>query len=108
MDTSGSMQGKDYTEVKNAITGEIYDYNCWALSAKDSAMYLYYGTYLKNESSQLVSNIMFGEATVSQIWNQVSPTIDGIHRAGGSESMVSCMYFAIVDMHKRLFEGTDA
>ena len=96
------MQGKDYTEVKNAITGEIYDYNRWVLSAKDSAMYLYYGTYLKNASSQLVSNIMFGEATVSQIWNQVSPTINGINRAGGSESMVSCMYFAIVDMHKRL------
>jgi hypothetical protein len=72
------MGESDYKKVKSAITGEIYDYNCWLMSAQDSAMYIYYGTYLSNEGSQLVGNISFGEATLGEIWNSVSETIDGI------------------------------
>ena len=75
------------------------------MSAQDSAMYIYYGTYLSNEGSQMVGNISFGEATLGEIWNSVSETIDGIQRLHTSEAMVSCMYLAIADMRKRLFDG---
>ena len=118
LDTSGSMSvyneepsDHDKTQVKYAITGEIYNYNCYAISAKDSKMYVYSASKLSSmvASDAVFGTIPFGNATLSQIWGAVNPFItDVMDKLSGSESMVTNLYYAIASTVHRMFYGEGA
>lgn len=107
LDTSGSMGDSDYTQVKRAITSEIYEYNCYDLETTSSKMFVYSGTYLSNMqvSDSVFGTIPFGSASLSEIWHKVSPFVNGIAKNGGSESMITVLYYSISDFIKRMFDS---
>lgn len=67
LDTSGSMVDTDYTQAKYAITGEIYEYNCYAISANKSKMYVYSAAYLSSMTTydSVFGMIPFGSANLA-------------------------------------------
>lgn len=118
LDTSGSMSmyggvksDKDKTQVKYAITGEIYEYNCYPISAKNSKMYVYSAAKLSSmvASEAVFGTIPFGDASLSEIWGAVNPFITGVMKTlSGSESMVTNLYYAIASTVQRMFYGEGA
>lgn len=78
LDTSGSMDNSNYKQAKYAMTGEIYEYNCFDAEASASKMYVFSAAYLSSmtPSSSVFGTIPFGHATLSQIWAEVSPFVD--------------------------------
>ena len=109
LDISGSMgDGDERTEVKYAITGEIYDYNCLATTTPYSKMYVYSAAKLDSmvASDAVFGTIPFGSASLSQIWGEVNPFIKKVMKhLHGSESMVTNLYYAIATTVERMFEG---
>ena len=107
LDTSGSMQSDDYTQAKRCITGEIYEYNCFDAEASDSRMYVYSAAYLSSMSiyESVFGTIPFGQASLSTIWDSVSPFIDGIKHNSSSEAMVTNLYYSIAStIHKMFYD----
>lgn len=107
LDTSGSMNNSDYTQAKYAITGEIYEYNCYALSMTDSKVYVYSAAYLSsmNVAESVFGTIPFGNASLSEIWAAVDPFIANVKHNSSSESLITNLYYTISDTVKRMFEA---
>lgn len=107
LDTSGSMSKKDFKQASYAITGEIYEYNNYDTSSPNSRMYVYSASKLKTMSvyQSVFGTIPFGEASLSEIWNSVSPFIEDVRESGtgGSESMITNLYYSIAETVKRMF-----
>ena len=40
----------------------------------------------------------FGQGTVRDIWNVVSPKVDNIKKRQTSEAMITCFYYALADI----------
>ena len=99
------MGRSDYTQVKCGITGEIYEYNCYAYSSKDSRIYVYSAAMLAsmNVEASVLGQIKFGEASSKQIYQVVSPFIDNVPKNTSSECMITNMYYAIANFRKRIF-----
>ena len=107
LDTSGSMGNTDYTQAKYAITGEIYEYNCYVLSMTDSKVYVYSAAYLSsmNVAESVFGTIPFGNASLSEIWSAVDPFIANVKHNTSSESLITNLYYSISDTVKRMFEA---
>lgn len=108
LDTSGSMQSGDYTQVKYGIAGEIWGYNSSEYTTHKSRMYMYSAQYLDTMevNKSLFGSIPFGNATVKEICQAVFPFVNGIARGdeASSESMITNLYFSISNIVKRMFE----
>lgn len=103
------MSSSDYVKVKKAVTGEIYDYNCHVYQTSDSMMFFYSADYLKSMkvAESVFGSLSFGQASLSEIWNEVSPFIDGIPKHSSSESMITDLYYSICNFLHRMFEVED-
>ena len=98
----------DRTHVKRAITGEIYEYNRYAINTSDSKMYVYSASKLNSMSisNSVFGTIPFGNATLSQIWTPVDNLITKVMKnLHGSESMVTNLYYSIASTMDRMFHS---
>jgi hypothetical protein len=110
LDTSGSMSD-DKEQVKCGMSGEIYDYNNYIYSLKDSKIYVYSASKLStmNVEASVFGSIKFGEATSKSIWTAVDSFVTtAMKRVSGSECMVTNMYYSIAHFRKKVFTGNNA
>ena len=117
LDTSGSMGGGDnnsnnYRKSTHAITQTLMEYFC--MENCDARIFMYAGTYANNITAQdlgtlpeRLENAITSEDTeaIDKIATDVNTLVDKVKKKGGSESMLTCMYYAIGDIYDKLIKG---
>ena len=108
MDTSGSMDSEDYDQVKCGMTGEMTEYKNYETTSDTPKVWLrlYSGTSLSNTTSQRILNdskIVVNQRTGKEIYNDVSEIVDGVEKYPWSESMLTCLLYAIDNTRKKRF-----
>jgi len=83
------------------VSAAISEYACFKVDSIDSKIMIYSGTYISNLTSNLIGSLDLNSANWADIMGKVSPLINSVPKIGGTESMVTCFYRALIELQNR-------
>ena len=116
LDTSGSMTTPDYQSVKRSLTIAVSEYTKFYKSyttgenkGKDSRTWLYNGTYVSNIAAARLGDVTIDESkTPKQYYKIMDGVIKKVPRRNSSEAMLTCLYYALCDIHKMVIQKDES